>query len=986
MSDFDGPQGAGDDIISEDAALQAAAGGAGGVSGGGEGTLPPGGDGYTPVTIEEEMKRSYLDYAMSVIVSRALPDVRDGLKPVHRRILYTGKTGGYDWNRPYRKSARIVGDVMGQYHPHGDSAIYDAMVRMAQDFSMREELIDGQGNFGSMDGDPPAAMRYTEARLARLSSDALLEDIDKDTVDFQPNYDESTTEPTVLPARFPNLLVNGAGGIAVGMATNIPPHNLGDVLEACCAYVDNPEITIEELIEIVQAPDFPTGGLIVGRSGIVKAYTEGRGSILMRGRTSLEPSEEDPQRIVIEDVPYQVNKARMIERIAEVVREKQVEGISALRDESDRHGLRVVVELKRDADARVVLNQLYRFTPLQTSFGVNMLAIDGGRPKQMTLKEVIAAFVEFREEVIRRRTAYELGKARERMIVLAGLIVAVDNIDEMIALIRGAPDPVTARERMMARDWPAERAAPYIRLIEDPRINVPESGEKAGTTRLTEEQAKAILELRLQRLTALERDKIGEELQELAEKVRDYLQILESRPHLLELLRGELVEIKQRFGQEGRRTGIEESEFEHDIEDLIPREEMVVTVTHAGYVKRVPLSTYRAQKRGGKGRAGMAMREEDFVSSLFVCDTHTPVLFFSSRGMAYKMKVYRLPLGTPQARGKPFVNLLPLEEGETISAYLPLPEDEATWDQLFAVFATSAGTVRRNRLSDFTSVKANGKIAMKLDAGTRLIGVQICSESDDVLLATAGGKAIRFPVTDVRVFAGRDSVGVRGIKLLGDDAVISLSILRHVEIAVEERDAYLRWAAAQRRAADESAGEEEIEAESEESLELSEARLGEMAANEQFLLTTATDGFGKRTSAYEYRIAGRGGQGIANIDLARPRGSEAARVAATFPVEPGDQIMLVTDAGQLIRSPIHDVRIAGRSTRGVRLFRVAQDEHVVSVARIVDLENGEGEETGEPDAGAQAEAAGSDAGAGETSGPERADSAPGDDGETPQGA
>ena len=950
MSDFDSPQDTGDtglpDETLQDGDLQG-----GGGQGGGSGLPPSGGGptddgegGFTSVTIEEEMKSSYLAYAMSVIVSRALPDVRDGLKPVHRRILYAAKTEGYDWNRAYRKSARIVGDVMGQYHPHGDQAIYDAMVRMAQDFSMREELIDGQGNFGSIDGDPPAAMRYTEARLMRLASEALLEDIDKDTVDFQPNYDESTSEPTVLPARFPNLLVNGAGGIAVGMATNIPPHNLGDVLEACCAYVDNPEISLDELIEIVKAPDFPTGALIVGRSGILKAYTEGRGSIVMRGRTSFEPSEEDPQRIVIEDVPYQVNKARMIERIAEVVREKQVEGISALRDESDRHGLRVVVELKRDADAPVVLNQLYRFTSLQTSFGVNMLAIDGGRPRQMTLKDVISAFVEFREEVIRRRTAYELGKARERMIVLAGLIVAVDNIDEMIALIRAAPDPVTAREQMMARDWPAQRAEPYIRLIEDPRISIPQEGERAGTTRLTEEQARAILELRLQRLTALERDKIGEELEALAGKVREYLQILESRPHLLELLRAELVEIKERFGQEARRTGIVEAEFEHDIEDLIPREEMVVTVTHAGYVKRVRLSTYRAQKRGGKGRAGMAMREEDFVSRLFVCDTHTPVLFFSSRGMAYKQKVYRLPLGTPQARGKPFVNLLPLEEGETISAYLPLPEDEDTWDQLFAVFVTSAGTVRRNRLSDFTSVKANGKIAMKLDEGTRLIGVQVCSEEDDILLATAAGKAIRFPVTDVRVFAGRDSVGVRGIKLLSDDEVISLSILRHQEIAMEERDAYLRWAAAQRRASDgeeEDAETETGEPEGNGVFELDEARLTALAEGEQFLLTTATDGFGKRTSAYEYRIAGRGGQGIANIDLARPKGSEPARVVATFPVEPEDQIMLVTDAGQLIRSPIHDVRIASRSTRGVRLFRVAEDEHVVSVARVADLENGD---------------------------------------------
>jgi DNA gyrase subunit A len=976
LSDFEGPDAPGDAPISTDELLDDTGDGGYGGRPPGDGTAGAGGGeggGFTPVTIEEEMRRSYLDYAMSVIVSRALPDVRDGLKPVHRRILYTGKTGGYDWNRPYRKSARIVGDVMGQYHPHGDQAIYDAMVRMAQDFSMREELIDGQGNFGSMDGDPPAAMRYTEARLTRLASDALLEDIDKDTVDFQPNYDESTTEPTVLPARFPNLLVNGAGGIAVGMATNIPPHNLGDVLEACCAFVDNPEVSIEELIEIVQGPDFPTGGLIVGRSGILKAYTEGRGSILMRGRTSFEPA-DDPQRIVIEDVPYQVNKARMIERIAEVVREKQVEGISALRDESDRHGLRVVIELKRDADANVVLNQLYRFTPLQTSFGVNMLAIDAGRPKQMTLKEVIAAFVEFREEVIRRRTAFELNKARDRMIVLAGLMIAVDNIDEMIALIRGSADPVAARQEMMARDWPAERAAPYLRLIEDPRIRYTEEGERAGTMRLTEEQARAILDLRLQRLTALERDKIGDEMQELAEKVRDFLQILESRPRLLEVLRDELVEIKERFGQEGRRTGIEEAEFEADIEDLIPREEMVVTVTHAGYVKRVPLSTYRAQKRGGKGRAGMAMREEDFVASLFVCDTHTPVLFFSSRGMAYKLKVYRLPLGTPQARGKPFINLLPLEEGETIGAYMPLPEDEETWGDLFAVFATSAGTIRRNRLSDFTSVKANGKIAMKLDPGTRLIGVQVAGEDDEALLATRAGKAIRFPVGDVRVFAGRDSVGVRGIRLRGDDEVMSLSILRSSKMSVEERDTYLRWAAAQRRAAAVEAGaeaeEETVETETDATVELSPERLAELQAAEQFILTTASDGFGKRTSAYEYRTAGRGGQGIANIDLSRARGAEPAWVAATFPVEPDDQVMLVTDAGQLIRTSVHDVRIAGRSTRGVRLFRVAEDEHVVSVARVADLENGTG--TGQDEAAEEAEGQAPEEGEG-----------PGPDGEAP---
>jgi len=926
----------------------------------GDGAIPPpigpgglgGGGEIGGVTIEEEMRRSYLDYAMSVIVARALPDVRDGLKPVHRRILYAMKELGYDWNRPYRKSARVVGDVMGRYHPHGDQSIYDALVRMAQDFSMRLQLVDGQGNFGSMDGDPPAAMRYTEARLQRAASEALLEDIDRDTVDFQPNYDESTSEPIVVPARFPNLLVNGAGGIAVGMATNIPPHNLGEVIDACCAYVDDPEVGDEALMQLVPGPDFPTGALILGRSGIASAYRTGRGSVLMRARTHIEELPREREAIIVTEIPYQVNKARMLERIAEVVREKVVEGISEIRDESDRHGLRVVIELRKDAVSEVILNQLYRYTPLQTSFGVNMLAIDSGRPRLMTLREVIVAFIVFREEVIRRRTAFELNKARERAHVLVGLAIAVANIDEVIALIRAAPDPDTARAGLLARDWPAGDVGPLVDLIDEPGHRVSET----GTYRLSEAQAKAILELRLQRLTGLERGKIAEELEGLAAKIREYLEILGSRERLMAVLRDELVDIKERFGTP-RRTSIEESEFEHDIEDLIPREDMVVTVTHGGYIKRVPLSTYRAQRRGGRGRAGMAMREEDFVSSLFVCDTHTPVLFFSSRGMAYKLKVWRLPLGTPQARGKALVNILPLQEGETITAWMALPEDESTWAEMDVMFATSAGTVRRNKLSDFTNVMANGKIAMKLEAEDgHLVAVKTCTGDDDVLLATAGGKVIRFRVDDVRVFAGRNSVGVRGIRLAAGDRVISMSILRHIEAVPEERAAYLRWAAAQRRAENGNGnGEaetappveegEEIAAE----IELPAERLEALQAAEEFLLSVSSDGFGKRTSAYEYRVTGRGGQGIGNLDLSRAGGA-AAGVAAVFPVGPGDQIMLVTDAGQLIRTGIEEIRIAGRTTRGVTLFRIAEGERVVSVAHMADLEgdeSGEGEEEDE---------------------------------------
>ncbi len=912
-----------------------------------------------PITIEEEMKRSYLDYAMSVIVSRALPDVRDGLKPVHRRILYGMREAGFDSTKSYKKSARAVGEVMGNYHPHGDQSIYDALVRMAQDFSMRLMLVDGQGNFGSMDGDPPAAMRYTEARLTK-SAEAMLDDIDKETVDFQPTYDESRLEPTVLPARFPNLLVNGAGGIAVGMATNIPTHNLAEVIDACCAYIDNPSITIDQLMQHVPGPDFPTGGLILGRSGVRDALHTGRGSVIMRGRTHVEEIRKDREAIIITEIPYQVNKSRMIERMAEVVREKLIEGIADLRDESDREGVRVVVELKRDAMAEVVLNQLFRFTPLQTSFGVNMLALNGGRPQLMNLKDIIAAFIEFREEVITRRTIFELNQTRERAHVLVGLAIAVANIDEIIALIRNAPDPVVAREQLMARDWPAEDVAPLIRLIDDPNHMITEQ----QTYRLSEAQARAILELRLQRLTGLERDKIADELKELSLKIVDYLETLESRDKRFRILRDEIVAMKEQFGTP-RRTTIEENEFEHDIEDLIQREDMVVTVSHGGYIKRVPLSTYRAQRRGGKGRSGMSTKDEDFVSQVFVANTHTPMLFFSTRGMVYKMKVYRLPLGNPQARGKALVNLLPLDEGEQISTVMPLPEDEASWAQSHVMFATLSGYVRRNELSDFVDVKANGKIAMKLDAGDRLIGVAVCTEANDILLAAESGKAIRFPVTDVRVFAGRDSMGVRGIRMEEGDSLVSMSVLHHIDVEIEERDTYLRYAAAKRRSA--GAGEEEETGGEESTTEvaLSPERLAELETAEEFILTVTRNGYGKRTSAYEYRVTGRGGQGVANIEVSTRNG----KVAASFPVGESDQIMLVTDGGQLIRCPVHDIRIARRQTQGVMIFRVAEDEHVVAVAHLSDLgedENGgdDGVETSTQDAPGQ-EAAAQEIAAGE---------------------
>ncbi|MFQ5785192.1 MAG: DNA gyrase subunit A [Alphaproteobacteria bacterium] len=886
------------------------------------------------------MKRSYLDYAMSVIVARALPDVRDGLKPVHRRILYGMHEAGYTADKPYRKSARVVGDVMGKYHPHGDAAIYDAMVRMAQDFSMRLPLIDGQGNFGSMDGDPAAAMRYTEVRMAS-PAEALIDDIDKETVDFQANYDESTEEPLALPARFPNLLVNGAGGIAVGMATNIPPHNLGEVIDACCAYIEDPEISIERLMEIVPGPDFPTGGIVLGRSGVRAAYHLGRGSIPLRGRTHVEEVRKDREAIVITEVPYQVNKARMIERIAEVVRDKRVEGIGELRDESDRHGVRVVIELKRDAVADVVLNQLYRFTPLQTTFAANMLAINRGRPELMTLKDIIALFVAFREEVIRRRTAHLLGKARARAHVLVGLAIAVANLDPVIRMIRAAADPAAARRDLMAQDWPAGAVAPLIELIAEPGHRL-----ENGRYRLSEIQARAILELRLHRLTGLERDKIAEELREISERIRKYLDILASRMRLLEILRTELVDMKERFAN-ARRTQLEESEFEQDIEDLIQREDMVVTVSHGGYIKRVPLSTYRAQRRGGKGRAGMRTHDEDFVAQLYVVNTHTPVLFFSTTGRVYKLKVYKLPLGTPQARGKALVNLLPLTDGETISTVMPMPEDEESWAELHVAFATSDGHVRRNALSDFVNVRANGKIAMKLAEGARLVGVHTCSDEHDLLLATRGGKCIRFPLDEVRVFSGRTAMGVRGIRLAKGDQVISISILRHIEATTDERDAYVRTANAQRRAENGENGENGDFDETgggpsgPDPELLSKARFGELAEGEEFILSITENGFGKRTSAHEYRITGRGGQGIANIETSDRNG----QVAATFPVAESDQIMLVTDGGQLIRCPVDDIRIAGRKTQGVTLFRVAEIERVVSVARLADV--GDDDENGE---------------------------------------
>jgi len=894
---------------------------------------PPAPSDIRPVSILDEMKRSYLDYAMSVIVARALPDARDGLKPVHRRILFAMHESGYTPDKKHKKSAGIVGDVMGQYHPHGDQAIYDALVRMAQDFSMRAPLVDGQGNFGSVDGDPPAAMRYTESRLAKIAL-ALLDDTDKDTVDFQDNYDGSAREPVVLPAKFPNLLVNGAGGIAVGMATNIPPHNLGEVVDACTALIDNPGLSIEDLINIIPGPDFPTGGIILGRQGIRAAYHLGRGSIVMRGKVSIDTIRKDREAIVVSEIPYQVNKAAMVERIAELVREKKIEGIADLRDESDREGYRVVVELKRDAMADVVLNQLYRFTPLQTTFGANMVALDNGRPQTMNLKDLLTVFIAFREQVVTRRTKFLLGKARDRAHILVGLAIAVANIDEVIRVIRTSPDPNTARDTLMSRDWPARDVAAMIMLIDDPRHRLAED----GTARLSMEQARAILDLRLQRLTALGREEISEELDKLAVEINDYLDILRSRARVQAIIKSELAEVRAEFATP-RRTVIMDQEGEVEDEDLIQREDMVVTVSHAGYVKRVPLSTYRAQRRGGKGRAGMQTRDEDFVSRLFVASTHTPVLFFSSRGQVYKEKVWRLPVAAPNARGKALINILPLEQGERITTIMPLPEDESSWANLDVMFATTGGNVRRNKLSYFVDVRRSGIIAMKLEDGEAIVDVQICTEHDDVLLTAAGGQCIRFAVTDVRVFSGRTSMGVRGIALPEGDKLISLAILRHVEATSDERSAYLKM---RRAVAGEAGAEEAADADAEEAssaIQLSPERYVEMSAQEQVVLTVSVNGYGKRTSSFEYRTTGRGGKGIVAMSV----NSRNGKLVASFPVEDSDQIMLVTDKGQLIRCPVEDIRIAGRSTQGVIVFDTAEDEHVVSVEHIgEEAENGNG--------------------------------------------
>jgi DNA gyrase subunit A len=896
-----------------------------------------------PVSITDEMKRSYLDYAMSVIVSRALPDVRDGLKPVHRRILFGMHELGLDHNKKYVKSARVVGEVMGKYHPHGNLPIYDALVRMAQDFSMRHPLVDGQGNFGSVDGDPPAAERYTECRLTKLAG-TLLDDLDKSTVEFKENYDGSLKEPSVLPAKFPNLLVNGSGGIAVGMATNIPPHNLGEVIDACVAHLDNPEITIEELNQIVPGPDFPTGGVILGRVGIASAYHKGRGAIAMRAKVHTEEIRKDREALIVTAIPYQVNKRVLIEKIAELVREKKLEGISDIWDESNREGMRIVIELKRDGVADVVLNQLWRFSDLQTSFGANMLAINGGRPEQLNLKDMIAAFTAFREEVVSRRTKHLLSKSRDRAHVLVGLAVAVANIDEMIRLIRAAPGPAEARERMMARNWPARDIGPLVELIADPRHTL----SADGSMRLSEEQARAILDLRLQRLTALGRDEIGDELKKLGEEIAEFLAILASRARIVGLVKQELDAIKAEFATP-RLTEIVEAEGEVEDEDLIQRDDVVVTVSHRGYIKRVPLSTYRAQRRGGKGRSGMSTREEDVVTQIFIASTHTPVLFFSSRGMVYRMKVWRLPAATPQSLGKALVNLLPLAEGEVITSILPLPEDEKTWGTLELMFATRNGNVRRNSLADFENINRNGKIAMKLDEGDRIVRVAICAGSDNVLLTTAGGRCIRFPVEDVRLFKGRDSAGVRGIRLEQGDEMISMAILRHVEATAGERAAYMKQALAMRRAQGaevaEGAGEAAAELEAEEGAEavdLTPERYAELGAREQFVFTVSERGFGKRSSSYDYRISGRGGKGITAMIVNERNG----RLVASFPVEETDQIMLVTDGGKLIRCPVDDVRIAARNVQGVRIFKTEEDERVVSVERIPEETNGEAADEG----------------------------------------
>ncbi|MCA0856257.1 DNA gyrase subunit A [Phaeobacter italicus] len=891
-------------------------------------------DGPT-VSIETEMRNSYLDYAMSVIVSRAIPDLRDGLKPVHRRILYAMHEVGNSHDKPYRKSARPVGDVMGKYHPHGDSAIYDALVRMAQDFSMSLPLLDGQGNFGSMDGDNPAAMRYTEVRMDKPAA-SILADIEKDTVDFQDNYDGKDREPTVLPARFPNMLVNGAGGIAVGMATNIPPHNLGEVVDATLALIEDPDLTSEQLIEYIPGPDFPTGGVMLGRSGARKAYLEGRGSVIIRAKTKVEEIRKDRYAIVVEEIPYQVNKAAMIEKIAEQVREKRIEGVAHVQDESDRNGVRVVVELKRDATPEVVLNQLYRFSPMQTSFGCNMLALNGGRPEQLTLRRFLTSFIDFREDVVARRTAYDLRKARERSHILCGLAVAVSNVDEVVATIRASADAAEARHKLMTRRWPASDIAPYIRLIDDPTHTMNDD----GTYNLSEVQARAILELRLQRLTQIGVKEVTDELEELAGKIKEYLEILSSRERILGIISDELREVRDNFAVP-RRTEIVDWSGDMEDEDLIEREDMVVTITSGGYIKRTPLADFRAQKRGGKGLSGMQTKEEDVVTNLFVANTHTQLLFFTTDGMVYKLKTWRLPQGGRTSKGKAIVNILPIPTGVSIAAIMPVDVPDEDWEKLQVIFATSAGDVRRNRLSDFTNVRRNGKIAMKLpeDGSVKLVNARICSEDDDVMLFTDSGRAIRFRTTDVRVFNSRESTGVRGIRLNGDDHVVSMSVIRHFEASPEERAAYLKM----RRAVAGIADDGESDDEDVVAGAISQDRYAEMSAAENLILTITSGGSGKLSSSHDYPVRGRGGMGVTAMDKAMRGGA----IVASFPVEMDDQIMLATSKGQSIRVPIDGISFRSRSAGGVRVFNTGKGEEVVSVAWIAEQSDEDEADTSE---------------------------------------
>jgi len=909
-----------------------------------------------PVAIEVEMKKSYLDYAMSVIVARAIPDACDGLKPVHRRILYAMYEGNYDYNKAFKKSARIVGEVMGKYHPHGDSAIYESLVRMAQDFSMRVPLIDGQGNFGSIDDDPAAAMRYTESRLQKVTH-TMLEDLDKDTVDFVPNYDGSEHEPKVMPARFPNLLVNGSGGIAVGMATNIPPHNLGETIDGCLAYIENNNITIEELIKIIPGPDFPTGGIILGRAGYDSAAKTGRGSVIMRGRHKIEQMKGGKSSIIITEIPYQVNKAKLVEKIAELVKERKIDGITDLRDESDREGIRVVIELRRDAMEEVIINQLYSFTPLQSSFGVNMLALNHGRPELLNLLDVIKIFTAFREVVVARRTNFLLNKARDKTHILIGLAVAVANIDEIVELIKKSPDAAAAKEKLLAKSWPSSTVEAIIKLVQD-KGNV----VKDGKFYFTELQAKAILDMRLARLTGLEASKINDELKNLAAEISEYLSILGNREKLMQIVKDELNTVKEEFSTP-RRSSIEESEFEVDIEDLIPKEDMVVVATMNGYIKRVALSAYRAQKRGGKGRSAMDVRDEDFATEIFATNTHTPILFFSSKGKVYKLKTYKLPLGNPQARGRALVNLLPIEQDEKISTILALPENEESWKDLSIIFATSSGDVRRNSMDQFTDIRSSGKIAMKLEGNESLIGVNLCTENNDIMLSTKNGKCIRFPVSKLRIFQSRNSTGVRGIKLEKGNEVIAMSVLKHSEADMLVKDQYLKIAVEKRiELKDALIFNQNLANNPSDDLLLQQPKLipeikselakdlvQNMAENEDFILTITKNGYGKRSSAYEYRITNRGGSGITNIITSKRNGD----VVASFPIDNSDQVMIITNKGTLIRSDISTVRITGRNTQGVTLIKAREGENVVSVARIAhsgnkeidDVENGEGEES-----------------------------------------